>query len=363
MRTDIVTQKFLTLICLSVIVGSLSHGAEIADELPIRFQWLNVGPGFEAARVNAIGKAIDFNNWPQPEERYIGPTIDRSLLSHPELITRELTTYSHVLFGETAWGRYEWSCGRLVESSQPLPTELPPDRKENLLAHLTPKERNDPNFVEEYLNRKLESYRRSKKYYLEGSINMRICLAPSSQAAQEYLLNTMIQNTMPTELVIWKYTGARQPEGLGTIGFLTESSQKDDIRVKFVRNNVCVNIRADGCFAAEALPLARKIDAMLLAQRPLTYRELLARRPIVTISPNVDEARTNGQRTVSYDISVPAGQEIVCARARSREGQYEAAKDGKILLPDKEGTIKVKLIAITSELLSSTVESEVIIPE
>jgi hypothetical protein len=363
MKTNIVTHRFLTVIFLSLVAAGITHGTQPANEPPIRFQWLNVGPSFEAARVDAVGKAIGFQNWPQTDVRYVAPMIDKSLLLHPELITRELSTYDIVYFGKTPWGICKWSCGHLNENPEPLPTEIPPDRKENLLAHLTPEERDDPNFVEKYLSRKLDSYRQSKKYHLDGSINIWICLAPSSQAAQEYLLHTMTQNSMPTEALAIGYASDKRPEDLGTISFLTESTHKDDIRIKFVRNNICLNIRADGCFATEALPLARKIDAMLLAQQPLTHEQLLARRPVVTISSDVDKVRMNGCRTVSYNISVPSGQDIVCARASCREGQYQAAKDGKITLPDKMGKVKVKLIAITHELLTNTFEREVIIPE
>lgn len=364
MKKDIVTRRFLTVICLSIIAAGPSHGVEAPNEPSIRFQWLNIDPSFEAARMNAVGKAIDFQNWAQPKARYVAPVIDKSLLSHPELITQELTTYHYVYFGETPWGKCKWSCRRLTKSSEPLPTELPADWQRQIRARLSKERPDDPNFIEEFVKRTLERYRESKRYHLEGAIDVRICLAPSARAAQEYLLNTMTQNTMPTELVILKYAGAKRPEELGTISFFTESRRKDDIRVKFVRNNICLNIRADGCFAAEVLPLARKIDGMLLEQRALTYEQLLSRRPIISIGPEVDTTTTEGQAIIPYDISVPAGQAVISVQAFV-DGQHPTAKGGKIYLNvrRKRTRFTVKVTAITSELLVNTFERELIIPE
>ena len=357
MRTNGITPKWLAVIFLGLTVCGITFGVESGNELPVRFQELVTTPSFDESRVSAVGRAINFQTWPKANIWRVAPRIDKSFLSNPELVTRENISYYTVPFQGSVAAVGEWSWRRRVQNEEPLPTELPPERKQKLMAFLSREGKlDDPNFVEEFLNRKLESYRRSKKYYLDGTIDVRVCLAPNSLAAQEYLLSSLTTNSMMTKGLVRMYATAKQPEGLGTISFSTGS------RVSFVRDNICVRIRAKGCFANEALPLAHKIDAMLLAQPTLTYQELLARRPSVTIAANVDEAGMNGRRTVSYDISVPPGQEIVSVRA-SIDGQSTTAKDGKITLADKSGTFGVKLTVITNELLATTFERELIIDE
>jgi hypothetical protein len=156
------------------------------------------------------------------------------------------------------------------------------------------------------------------------------------------------------------YSLDKQPESLGTKSFLTESSNKDYISVKFVRDNVYINIRGNGCFASEVLPLARKIDTMLVKQPPLTYQQLLGRRPSITIAAKAAQTTSPRYKTVSYDVSVPAGKKVVNVRAYVN-GKNKSAKDGKIFLGEKKGKVKVKITAITSELLASSFERELIV--
>lgn len=190
---------------------------------------------------------------------------------------------------------------------------------------------------------------------------VQICLVPNSRAAQEYMLVIMTENTLPIEGVISMYTHAKKTEGLGTINYLTESTKKDDIRVKFVSDNISLNIRGNGCFADEVLPLARKIDDMIVKQPPLTYQQLLARRPLITIDPDAFKSKT-GEKTVCYNISAPAGQQIVDVKAYVND-QSAPVRNGKIHIIRKTGKVKVKVVATTSELLTNTFEKEVNIPE
>jgi hypothetical protein len=361
MKMYIVPGKCLSATCLTIIIMGLTLGSELPNQPSITFQSFPLGPDFNASRVDALGKALDFDNWPQTKVRHVAPPIDKTLLSNPDLVTRQSTYYHAVPFGQDPWGQCNWSWRRLVKNTEPLPTDLPAERKSHLLEKMSPEKRNDPNFVEEYLKRKLDGYRMSKTYRLEGEMDVYLCIAPDSRAAQEYMLVIMTENTLPIEGVIGMYTHAKKSEGLGTVNYLTESTKKDDIRVKVVRDNISLNIRGNGCFADEVLPLARKIDAMLVKQPPLTYEQLMVRRPSITIDPDAIKSKT-GEKTVSYNISAPAGQQIVDVKAYVND-RKAPVRNGKIHIIRKTGKVKVKVIATTSELLTNTFEKEVTVPE
>lgn len=365
MRINKVTQKYISIVCLIIIAHGLTNKAKSSNKTPtIKFQSLPIYLGFNVTRVDTVGKAIDFKNWPQTETRRVGLVINKSLISYPNMVTQESTSYSHIQFVQTTCGRFEWSCQRHVKTNIPIPADFPPKRKAWLLEHLPSKKRNDPNFLQEYLKRKLERYRRSKGYHREGSMLVQICLAPISRAAQEYMLVIMTENTLPVEGVISMYTHAKRPKGLGTVSFLTESTKKDDIRIKFVRDNVFLSIRGNGCFADEVLPLARKIDTLLVKQPPLTYQQLLGRRPEVTIATKPEKTRAKGQWMVSFDTSAPAGQEIVDVKSYV-DGQLSWIEDKKVVITNKQKgqVVKVKVVATTGELLTNTYEKEVIVPK
>jgi len=329
---------------------------------PIRFHSLTVAdPILDQKRVGTVGQAVGFQGWPKTAIARVAPRIDKKLLSNPKLVTQENTSYEIVEFGDDAWcaGRWSWCC--LVKNSQPLPAELPAKRKERLLAKLSPEKRNDPRFVEKYLKGKLDRYIESKRYRVNGEVDVRLCVAPNSGAAQEYLLAVMTTNTMPTEALALTYAAAERPYELGDTSFLKQS-RKNDTRIKFVRDNICVAIRANGCFANEALPLARKIDAMLIAQAALTCQELSARKPEVCITSHVDHSLAPHPKTVSYGVSAPSSRDIACVRAYV-DGAAVKVKDGKIPLAKKKGRVTIRLVAVTSELLANSVEQEVVIDE
>ncbi len=362
MKMNIVTRRCLIAICSIMTTAGLTFGADSLNESSIKFQSWQVPPYFDLARVDAVGKAVGFSKWPQTDARRVAIRIDKSLLTQPDLATREAISYGQVEFDQVPGCMLSWSCQRREKTNEPLPTELPPERKAELLEHLSPEIRKDPNLVAKYLKRKLERFREFKSYRSAGSLDVDLCLAPSSRAAQEYMLAMMTPSSMETKYVAATYRGAKRPQGLGNIGFLTEYRKKDDIRVRFVRDNVCVRIWGNGCFAEEVLSLARKIDAMLVVQTPLTYEQLLARRPSITIAPRAEKTTSESLVKVSYDVSAPDGGEIIKVQAYV-DGQNTLIKDGKIHIRDKKGKVKVKVIATTSELLINTFERQLIIDE
>jgi len=339
------------------VVGQVGK-AQSPNTIPARLWSYKVEPFIEP-RLDAIAQRVNVKKWPTTDILRGAPKINKSLLTKPGLITRENISYGAGPFAdETGVGGVgKWSWDRLVKNTKPLPTDLPTERKENLLAHLSPKLRNDPNFVEEYLKRKLERYRKSKMYRVVGSIRVNVCIAPNSVAANEYLIYVKGWSSLPTEAIVWAFSESKRTERLGTIGFVSPPN------VMFVRDNVAVVIDARGVFAGEAVPLARKIDSLIKKQPALTYEQLLARRPSIMLAEHAEKTEVAGQKTVSYKISAPEGQEIVSVRAYV-DGKATGFKDGKVCIAGKKkGKVKVRLTATTSELVSRTVESEVVINE
>ena len=246
----------------------------------------------------------------------------------------------------------------MVESNQDLPTQLPADRKEKLIAKLSPELQNDPNFIERYLNGKLERYREALRYNLEGEISIEMCLTPNSVAAHEYLLSQMTENTMPTEGLVRMYVSSEKSSELGTISFIVDLGH-DAGRIDFVRDNIVVIIKARGIFSNEVLQLAKKIDHAIKQQPALTYQQLVSHRPIIELAADIDKEKTGGRKTISYNTTTSNKEDIVCLRASTVEGQYNGVTGGKITLPNKDKPITVKLIAITKGLLVSTIEKEI----
>ncbi|MHC4640817.1 MAG: hypothetical protein ACYS32_04170 [Planctomycetota bacterium] len=355
MKVNGVIQKFLSLIFLSALFLGLAVAKE-SEKSSITFRSLKVAPGFSKTRADTIGRAITFKDWAQTETLRFAPVINKSLLSNPELVTRQSTSYTEVQFGQEPWGksRCSWDC--LIKDDKDVAAELPASRKKKLLAQISAEKRRDKAFVDRYMKRKLARYRKSKKYRLDGQMYVEVVLAPSSRAAQEYLLTSMTENTMPTEDLAKIYASAKGREQLGNVSFLTESQGTNDIHIRFTRDNICLNIRANGTLGVEALPLARKIDAEIARQAVFTYQQLLAQRPSVTIGTKPDAQ----MKTVSCNVSAAAGQKIVRVEA-SIDGQSAVFEDMKIHLLAKKGLLKVKLTAITQQLLANSFERQLVV--
>jgi len=343
--------------CAVAVCVTVCYCTQGEYEPVIKFQSYPMPPGRLAEVVDIVGEAVDFEKWPQsPNEAYrVAPPVDKSLLSRPLLVTKEVSTYTYVPLRPFPGGECNWRWRRVVDGNEPLPTELPAERKEKILEHLPPEKRNDPNLVGERLKRALERHREFKKHRFEGEVFVQLCVAPNCRGAQEYMLAVMTASNMQASAIASLYH--KGPEGLGTVSFLHPRA------VMFVRDNIFVRIRVQGCFAEEALSLAQKLDVMLLKQTVLTHEKLLARRPLIVIASRADESSDPELKTVPYEASVPKGQEFANVRVYV-DDRLATAKDGKIyIVGKKQGKVKVKLSATTKELLCSTVEQEVIIAD
>ena len=157
MKTRSVDERYLLAISLIIAAATGVHAADTANGPPIELRSITLEPGFDKARLNAVGQAVGYLEWPAGKARRVAPRVSKSLLSRPELVTRESSSCEIVWFEQAPWGQQKWSWERLTENHEALPTELPPDRKKELLTKVPPARRNDPAFVENYLKSKLES--------------------------------------------------------------------------------------------------------------------------------------------------------------------------------------------------------------
>jgi len=339
------------------IASVAAHGASNQNaEDGLRF--LTKTPGTDVSRLRVLAKALAIEQWPKTAHVRVAPSIDKSLLTRPELVTRESKSYDVVRFSQGSWGRCNWKADHLVETSRPLPTELPAARKAALLKRLPSDSRHDPAFVKKFLQEKLKMHRESLRYTLKGEITVEMCLAPNSQAAHEYLLTRMAENTMPTDLLVKIYSSAQKLPDLGTLSYVTKTGH-----VEFIRDSVVVIIRSSGVFADGAMSLARKLDRQITEQPPLTHRQLLSLRPAVALADIARRDKSRDRNTVSCKATAADGQEVVCIRASTRQGQYEDVRAGQIPLPNTGQRVRVTVMAVTDGLLARAVAHDVTLPD
>ena len=199
---------------------------------PFQFETRKVDAYF-AERAGALAGALGLAAWPRTTELYMAPAVSRSLLRRPEGVSEGVRSCTSVRFGDEAWPQCTWSWKALAEGRKPA---------------------------------------------AEAYLDLTITLAPSGRAAQEHLLSSLADNQLPTEGLVALYKSARRPEGLGTVAFLIETPNGYDARLEFLRANVVFRLWGRGALKTEVLPLASRLDELLLAEQPLTLEELRERR-------------------------------------------------------------------------------------
>jgi hypothetical protein len=335
-------------------------------QIPKGCKWIEIETGPFQSTIEKVINKIDFDSWPQSDKLKVFPNIRGQLLKDPNLVLYPSINPDGIFFAGNRWTECECKWTRQVEISKPLPTELPPERKKRLLEILPEHKRNDPNFVAEYLKRKLDRERSSKRYKfaITGEMSMRLCMTPCSLAAQEYIVSNipLRYSAYGPERIVYMFSESNRLKNLGTIAFHEQWGGFSHIM--FLRDNIAVVIDARGKLAGEALPLAQKIDALIQKQPALTYEQILARRPTITMATKAEKTLAEEQWTVSFDTSAPAGQEIVDVKSYV-DGQLSWIEDKKVVITNKKKgqTVKVKIVATTGELLTNTLEREVTIPE
>jgi hypothetical protein len=363
--------RFAQKLAKGIVLGLvLAIGFEMAQcesgarEPAIRLETMDIHP-YEPNRLDAVGKVVGFVDWPRTDIYRVVPRLDKSVLGISKAISSEKVFYNLSSVGQSKWPEMMWKCSKAVRREEPVPTELPPkemERIEKRLATLPPRMRNDPNYVEKLIQRRLDKYRKSRMYRVEGYLDVEIYAAPSCRAAQEFMLVDMISNSMTTELTVSTYARGKQPKGLGTVSFVTESAKRDDVRVRFVRDNIYVKIFGDRIFAQEALPVARKIDGLLKA-KGFTKTQLSARRPVVKMESAAEKRKRKKERWIAFDATVPAGTKIVHKRAFVDGEEVDVIGKAIRIVGRTSGKAKVTLTVMTDELGTETIEQEVTIEE
>jgi len=253
-------------------------------------------------RLQQLAAVLDFTKWEQEEGRLVAPAVTRSDLPEPQMATSDFRTCTAIRIGELPWGHCEWawSSGRKNERAP------------------------------------------------AGRLELAMTLTPSARAAHEHLLLDLVQNMLPSELLVDLYRQAEQPEHLGTAAVLTRSPDDTVVNVRFVRANLSVAVRGSGELSEHALPLARRLDAKIASQEPLTYEQLLERRPVVSVS-----ARAPRPDAAAYSVTVPGNRPVVGIRAFVQGQQAPADRRIVVIGPRKE-PVDVEVLVITQELLAGS---------
>ena len=215
-------------------------GAMLALALPAPAQAQESAPPFRyetqrvddylAQRAATLAAALGFAGWPKTSELYAAPAVVRGLLRNPAAVGEEVRACTTVPFGGEAWPQCTWSWKGRAEG---------------------------------------------RKSAGEDWLDLQMTVAPSGRAAQEFLVSSLADNQLPTEMLVARYASAERPANLGDVAFAVRS--RYETTVSFLRANVVFRIRGHGALAAEALPLAIRLDERLVSQAPLTLDQLRAR--------------------------------------------------------------------------------------
>ncbi len=272
---------------------------------PFRFETMRVEPPL-AARAQALADELGASDWRRPAGLYVAPAVDRALFGAPEGL-REVRACTAIRFGDEPWGRCQWSWNALGQGRQSPST---------------------------------------------GSLDLQITLTPSAQAAQELLLSELADNMMMVGDLARLYQAAERPAELGDLAFLVVPRSGPERRLWFLRSNVVFRLRGHGSLSEAVLPFARRLDAEVLAQPPLTREELFARRPAVQLG----DRAAGGE--VGYSVRLAGGGEVVAAEA-SIDGQPAPAPAGKVHIGPRRGPVAVEVVTVTRELLAGSARARV----
>ncbi len=290
-------------------------------------------PAWLEGRPAVLREMVEFPTLPKLSKLRRGCVIDESWLSNPGLISRKHRSVGRGNFKDQGWigGACKFSADRLVNFNE-----------------------------KEYEESRLDPNIKSKIYPISGELIVKICNAPNTEAALEYLLVDDCTSSMGNIALAALYSESNRVEGLGTIGFRGQY-RNGSVQVKFIRDNIAVIIRARGELASEGLPLAQKIDSAILKKPALTYQQLLARKPSITIAKSAENV-SYGSANIPFEVSPPAAADIVDVKAYVND-THKRIKDGRIQIGGKTGAVKAKVTVITSELIRNTREFDVVIAE
>jgi len=296
----------------------------------------------------AVIRTADVKQWPKSQSLKFAPQVSKSLLLAPDLVTGENKSYDVVVLDGIECARLSVSWRQLAVSDAPIPADLPEMPRKAL-------EKATAGLPADARKRKyeqvLERYRQSKSHTIKGQMFVSIVVAPSSEAAQEYIIFQSTGGCLPTKTVAAKFDKANRISGLGDVAF------KSNGTIRFIRNNVSIVIRGIGVFTNLTEALALKLDAAIVKQQPyLDLRTFLAARPHVTVGPlRHESAVAPGQPALSFSATAAPGTSIAAVRA-TVDGKPAPVSNQEVRLGSAKGQMMVKITAITNTLLVSSVE-------
>jgi len=331
-------------------------------------------PENDRVKVEHIYRNVEWHQWIKTDSLRTMPKVDESLLSHPDLVTNKTINYITGQFKNNSGLIVHMIWQNLIPNLETMPHGSPPaDVREKLLERLPPGINANPDMVEEFLTRKYELYRRSKMKRSGGQIDIKICVASSSEAVHEYLLYDNAICSRPEEIIANDFNNSRRIQDIGSIAFRSETQK--NCTIHFSRDNIGVIISAHGVFVNQAMPLARKIDNRIKKQQLYSSEQYLARKPIININDQavkVVAPGIEGQFTLDCTVNTPHGVEAIVFKAKLN-GQPTQVKDGKIQIyipyydevakNDNSIKIIVELTVITNEYLFSILTKEINIIE
>lgn len=346
--------KLLSVAISTLLIVSLIESDQVAaaQEESCSFEMPNV---FQSRYVELV-HALKFPEIPQSSLYRQGITVDESILRSSDMATRKSHAIGESGCKDKSWigGSFSFKADYVVNNPEPLPTELPEERRIHLIEKCREWGKTETE-TNEYLEKTLESYRKSKEKIVKGQIEICIVNTPSPKAAFEYLVVDASNCSLMDELIIIQFGDESKVSGLGTAGYCRGGI------VRFIRDNIAVVIRGDGEFSREAMDIAQKIDAALLQQPLLTYEQLQARCPRLHIGPGKKTVETDIP-FLEYSVESPAGVQA-WARDIKINGQSRSRQDHKIYLEEKPQMVQVQAVIVSEELLVSTYEAEIEVPQ
>ncbi len=301
-------------------------------------------------REQAIIDGANMKEWPQSDRLTVAPIVDSSFLSKNTIVTRQSRSYDNIVLDDADCGRVWIKWDKMVPSDVPLPTELPAARRASLekrVKHLPDDER------KRFFDKKLKRLRASKAYVLKGSLSVKMVVAPSSRAAQEWLVYTSTQCSLPTEAIVQQFAKSRRVDGVGDLAFKIRG------QMMLTRGNVAVIVRGDGDLESEVVPLAAKIDAAI-AKEPVLMT-LRSRRPTVAFGAlRRKSVRAPGQPGQSFTVTAPAGHKVAYVQAIVN-GEHLPVKNGEVLFGSTRGKVALKMHVITDRLLVTSIDKDILV--
>jgi hypothetical protein len=319
----------------TIVITPLSAQTEAAP-----FRYLISLPKLDPNQINALKEIVPLAST-DTEARRLAPKISKDLLTDPSVVTRQSVTYTHIDFVDNQlWGQGKWVFKHMTQAT---PGELNAQQRERLVARLPAERRADKVYVKQYLDGKLQDFKKRRVLSLAGLVQIELTATPSSNAAREFMISRMTLSTLPPEMIIHLYTNAERPQALGDLSFSIASRADDQAQIKFIRDNIYVEVRAQDTLTADALPIAKKIDRMIMEQPILSAAQIREMKPLIKLS-------SKSKGILSYTLSDIEDQEIVSIYGLTN-GQRLPVKTGEVSIVGRSTDSPIKVIAITDRLL------------